>query len=295
MPTPNFDGIKRSFRPKIKPHYVKAAANIRTRQPIMDIRRMPRVSAGVKISVTTAAITVRSSSRRPGPQFFAPSGPEKFFRHFSGPLYRQALNISLTALTLLIAFGFGVWYAASTPKSEAQDPAAPSAFSPSSAPIPMGSVAIASSSLNTITNDMLFNTPIELLQQYLADAAGPSQLDQRAARLKEFLQQWDSPLAGRADLIARQPHWKLILAISFAESTMGKHCQDNNCSGIGGSNLKAYKSLDNWILDFNRLLENRYKNQTLEQMCGVYVQPCNPNWLLATRQILSALEEQKIN
>jgi hypothetical protein len=52
--------------------------------------------------------------------------------------------------------------------------------------------------------------------------------------------------------------------------------------------------LDNWILGFNRLLEQKYKDQSLEQMCGVYVQPCNPRWLLATKQILTALDKENI-
>jgi hypothetical protein len=29
-------------------------------------------------------------------------------------------------------------------------------------------------------------------------------------------------------------------------------------------------------------------------MCGVYVQPCNPNWLKATHQILDELDEAGI-
>jgi hypothetical protein len=57
---------------------------------------------------------------------------------------------------------------------------------------------------------------------------------------------------------------------------------------------RKYKSIQNWVLDLNRLLERRYSDKTLEQMCGVYVQPCNQNWLLATSQIFDELKAQNI-
>ena len=107
-----------------------------------------------------------------------------------------------------------------------------------------------------------------------------------------------SPLAAASETIAEQDHWRLILAIAFAESTMGKNCADNNCSNIGvkpgATSWRSYASYGAWVVDFNRLLDKRYKDWTLEQMCGVYVKPCNPNWLLATKQILTALDEDRI-
>jgi hypothetical protein len=120
----------------------------------------------------------------------------------------------------------------------------------------------------------------------------------RKEKLRAYLQGKKTPFASVADTIAEQPHWKLILAISFAESTFGKNCVDNNCSNIGvkpGHDYwRKYKTLNDWVIDFNRLLERRYKNWSLEQMNGVYVQPKNPNWLAATRQILEELQEQGI-
>ena len=89
-----------------------------------------------------------------------------------------------------------------------------------------------------------------------------------------------------------------ILAIAFAESTLGKNCADNNCSNIGvkpgAPSWRSYASYSAWVVDFNRLLDKKYKDWTLEQMCGVYVKPCNPNWLLATKQILTALDQADI-
>jgi hypothetical protein len=123
--------------------------------------------------------------------------------------------------------------------------------------------------------------------------------DQRAEKIKEYLKIKKAPYAEYAGTIARQPHWQLILAISFAESSWGKNCVDNNCSNIGvepGHALwREYKSYGEWIVDFNRLLERRYKDWTLKEMCGVYVKPCNKNWLLATTQVLGELKEKQIN
>jgi len=123
--------------------------------------------------------------------------------------------------------------------------------------------------------------------------------DQRAEKIKEYLTGKKAPFAEYAGTIARQPHWQLILAISFAESSWGKNCVDNNCSNIGvkpGHELwRDYDNYGEWIVDFNRLLERRYKDWTLKEMCGVYVKPCNKNWLLATTQVLGELKEKQIN
>jgi hypothetical protein len=209
-------------------------------------------------------------------------------------LYAKMPQAVPLILALALAFTGGMWYALMTPESAAQvQQPVPQVESASiTAPIPLANVPAQPSP--AVSNDVLFNTPIQMLKDYLDTAAAQGHLQARKARLHEFLKSRNSPLEPQADLIAEQNHWKLILAISFAESTLGEKCFDFNCSGIGGSQIRSYKSFDNWILDFNRLLEKRYKDKTLEQMCGVYVQPCNPNWLLATGQILTALDEAKI-
>jgi hypothetical protein len=145
-----------------------------------------------------------------------------------------------------------------------------------------------------------FTTAIALLPEYQSAVINEEQITERKAKLKIFLENRKSPFAEDdiIDTIARQPHWRLILAVANAESSLGKHCVDQNCSGIGvapGHELwRKYKSIQNWVLDLNRLLERRYSDKTLEQMCGVYVQPCNQNWLLATSQIFDELKAQNI-
>lgn len=139
----------------------------------------------------------------------------------------------------------------------------------------------------------------ETLSRYQPALLTESSLEARAHLLRRYLNSWNSPLAQYADIIAAQSHWKMILAISFAESGLGKRCADNNCSGIGVApghpKWQTYATKGDWVKSMNRLLEKRYKNQTLQQMCGVYVQPCNPGWMAATTQILNELKVWSIN
>jgi|GEM_PF-3444485 len=284
----------------------------KTSLPKLDTRIVKR------LSVDGVSAKYRIVERRPlllvEPLYVTPSlivqniqvSSDPRTRHFN---YRDFLKTNpltiIMTCALFVSFGLGIWSAASTPKSEAEDIAAVTETAQDMekealivGPIPLGEVAGASTSATEVTNDTLFNTPLVLLKQYFESSVAANKLADRTAKLQMFLHSRKFPLEEQAETIAKQEHWKLILAIGFAESTMGKNCPDNNCSGIGvkpGHPLwRKYATRDEWAVDLNKLLEKRYKDKTLEQMCGVYVQPCNPNWLLATKQILTALDEQGI-
>jgi hypothetical protein len=122
---------------------------------------------------------------------------------------------------------------------------------------------------------------------------------QRRERLREYFLYRNSPFAkdnSTIDAFLNSNNMKLMIAISFVESTMGKRCYYHNCSGIGGypPNLRKYESYAEWVRDFDLLLERRYKGMDPEDMMGVYVQPGSPNWISGVRQILAELEEQGI-
>lgn len=134
----------------------------------------------------------------------------------------------------------------------------------------------------------------DLLQQYHPAVTDEATVAARTHLVSRYLYEKQSPLAPFAETIAAQPHWRMILAISFAESNFGKRCLGFNCSGIGGSKVVEYTGYADWIMAFNRLLAKRYTNKTIPEMCGVYVQPCNPNWMLATTQVLGELDELQI-
>lgn len=311
--TPTIDGLRKPAIKQKADHSLKSALRPRLgpkvpdSRPVMmgDVRVVARqrpappavarrLPAAVKFAAPAMPLRPRPPENLLAQKFFVRSrtflaGCLRGYRKGAAVLASQGTKLVL-ALSLFLAFGSGMWYAASTPKSQAVAQTAVSAIVPASSPIPLADAPAGTE----VPKDALFNTPLDLLQSYFTPPPTPDTLAIRQAQLRKFLREYNSPLEPQADLIAEQPHWKLILAISFAESTLGKHCYVNNCSGIGGSNIRTYKSLDNWILDFNRLIEMRYKDQTLEQMCGVYVQPCTPSWLNATKQILSALDEAKI-
>ncbi len=217
----------------------------------------------------------------------------------------KRVSVLVAVAGLLVAFGGGVWATLSTDKSQAENqPQVLGDYTGVPSPAPPAGTTVAGADLqpqadsDKVSNDVLFNTPIQYLQTYLANVAEPDIIAKRTSDLKKYLEDMHSPFVDAAETIATQPHWKLILAIAFAESTMGKNCADNNCSNIGVKPghpaWRKYASYNSWVVDFNRLLDKKYKNDTLEQMCGVYVQPCNPNWLLATRQVLESLKERGI-
>jgi hypothetical protein len=124
-------------------------------------------------------------------------------------------------------------------------------------------------------------------------------LAHRKEKLRAYLTDKKSPFVldeGALDAFVNSRNMKLIVAISFVESTFGKHCYYFNCSGIGGTppNLRKYNSYAEWIVDFDDLLERRYKDLPPEKFIGLYVQPGSPNWLYGVKQVISEFEEYGI-
>ncbi len=124
-------------------------------------------------------------------------------------------------------------------------------------------------------------------------------LAERKAKLKAYLISKNSPFAddeATINAFAQSKNMKLMVAISFVESTLGKHCYFYNCSGIGGTppNLRKYNSYAEWIADFDDLLERRYKDLPPEKFIGIYVQPGSPNWIYGVKQVIREFDEQQI-
>ena len=118
--------------------------------------------------------------------------------------------------------------------------------------------------------------------------------------LRTYFESRNSPFAdddATLDAFLNSNNMKLMIAISFVESSMGKKCYYKNCSGIGGTppNLRKYESYADWVRDFDSLLEKRYKGLPIEDFLGLYVQPGSPNWINGVKQILAELEAQEVN
>lgn len=157
---------------------------------------------------------------------------------------------------------------------------------------------------------------VKVFSQHIIDVASPmfgelvvenreiveppvDQVAIRKEKLRIYLESKKSPFAKDDETLqafAVSKNMKLMVAISFVESTFGKNCYYYNCSGIGGTppNLRKYNGYAEWVRDFDDLLERRYKNVPPEDFIGLYVQPGSANWLYGVKQVLREFEEQGI-
>ena len=253
----------------------------------------PKVQAKQVILVDSIFKTARPANRQPrGRTPVVVKVAPGYFYGFTKQVVRQRVPLMAAVAALFLAFGAGAWFVLNTSSSSAQSPAGGQVLGEST------TQPSAQAADNTASGDALFNIPIKDLKQYLEDVNKPEVIAQRAKQIRQYLQEKNSPLAEAAQTIATQPHWDIIMAVAFAESSWGRNCNDNNCSNIGvkpgAPSWRHYSSYNAWAVDFNRLLDKRYKDWTLTQMCGVYVQPCNRNWLLATQQVLDELQAEHI-
>lgn len=115
------------------------------------------------------------------------------------------------------------------------------------------------------------------------------------SEVQAFLESKDSPLAPHTDLLLKQEHWKLLVAISAIESQYCTRQLGNNCWGIGGdSAYKHYNSVEDAIIDANALItrwQSRGRWLTVEDMNCHYVVPCNPNWVAVVNKVLNQMNE----
>lgn len=158
--------------------------------------------------------------------------------------------------------------------------------------------------VSSIPNEQLFSMTLEQLEYYLEEGYKSPETKQkenearirttRIEKLTKYLSAKKSPLVAIADTLADLKHWRLVLAISNSESSLGKRCSNNNCSGIGvapGHPLwQEYNSKADWARALDRLIEKRYRGWSLEQMNGTYNQPGSENWIFAAKQILNDLQ-----
>lgn len=206
--------------------------------------------------------------------------PGRIKRYWAELNYRQKMVV-VTAVACLLSFGGGMTAVLKEQQSRAEG-------------LNSQAIVIEDGVGSAVDFTTFLNTSLQNLDSYNQKPAGPDQLVLRKAKLKEYLKSMDSPFADDEvviDAFLSIKHMKLVLAISFAESTMGKKCYYSNCSGIGGyvPNLRQYKEFRNWAIDLDDLLERRYKDWTISEMCGVYVQPCNENWPKAVNKVLNQL------
>lgn len=137
--------------------------------------------------------------------------------------------------------------------------------------------------------------------------------DPRIAALQQYLVARKSPLAQATETLLAQDNMKLIVAISYAESSyctripsrwVGKKLVPNyNCWGVGGSSgLQKYGSeISTAIVKFNTFLNSSpkkksYSKMKFDEMNGIYCQNANyagkecPNWEQKLQKVYKELE-----
>lgn len=117
--------------------------------------------------------------------------------------------------------------------------------------------------------------------------------DKNAEVLSAYLSSKQSPLAAKAHYLLNQRDWKLIIAISQAESQMCKRQLGNNCWGIGGGNHRKYPNLELAITDA-QIVIGKYVDSgadTAKEILPRYVGWNNQNWVLAVNSVLYQLEQ----
>jgi hypothetical protein len=129
----------------------------------------------------------------------------------------------------------------------------------------------------------------------IEEITAPDPLEKRKEFLEEYLRAKKSPLADHVDTISEQSQWKLIIAISRAESSFCKRHRVNNCWGIGGAwNLRSYENYDLAVEDVNRILETYYISRGLNspsKMVRKWVGHESETWEAAVEQELRNLEK----
>ena len=219
---------------------------------------------------------------------------------------RFRLPVLLTVILISASFAAGSWLTLKTDKTFAEDknqlPLTDSSAQGPVIPVVAGTTALGP--ISQVPNEILFNLTLEQLEVYLQEALKTPEMKQaeilakRKEKLKQYLEEKKSPFAEIVGTIAELKHWKMVLAISNSESSLGKNCYTNNCSGIGVEPghpyWREYATKADWAKDMDKLIEKRYKDWTLEEMNGVYNHPGSANWIMASKQILEELQEENI-
>ncbi len=119
--------------------------------------------------------------------------------------------------------------------------------------------------------------------QLIEDETGP---DNRSQILKDYLEDYDSPLAEYADEFVKAADsygldWRLVVAITGVESTFGKFIPQGSYNAYGWANGAYY--FESWpesIWHVSQTLKEKYINRgadTVEEIGRIYAPP-SPFW-----------------
>lgn len=139
----------------------------------------------------------------------------------------------------------------------------------------------------------------------LADPQGASQIvkqDDRAEKLRAYLEQYNSPLADHAETFieeadANHIDWKLVAAIAGVESGFGEAVPGNSYNawgfGIYGSNVRGFTSWDDGITTVSTALRKEYMDgrgaTNVYQIGATYA--ADPAWAYKVVGYMNAIDQ----
>jgi hypothetical protein len=126
------------------------------------------------------------------------------------------------------------------------------------------------------------------------------EFDNRTQILKDYLDQFNSPLAeyaeefvGAAD--AYELDWRLLAAISGVESTYGKFIPRNSYNAYGWNNGDyAFQSWEDSIWTVTEALKEKYVNRganTVDKIGRIYAPP-SPFWSGRVKRIMAKINSE---
>jgi len=128
--------------------------------------------------------------------------------------------------------------------------------------------------------------------------------DSRVRILREFLENYDSPLVPFAEIFVETADkynldWKLVVAISGVESTFGQQIPDNSFNGWGwgiyGDNMIRFSSWEEGIKTVSEGLRTKYIDKwgakNIYEIGRIYA--ASPTWAARVEHFMNSIEEYK--
>ncbi len=141
---------------------------------------------------------------------------------------------------------------------------------------------------------------------FIQTATLSERTDNRAQILKDYLNQYNSPLSGSAQTFINEADrynldWKFVAAISGLESSYGKHIPPNSYNGWGwgiyGDNVKYFTSWNEAIATISKGLREQYMDkwgaQDVYSIGHIYA--ASPTWAERVSGIMANMEKFQLN
>lgn len=141
---------------------------------------------------------------------------------------------------------------------------------------------------------------------FIQNADLAKRTDNRARILKDYLDQYNSPLAGSAQTFVREADkynldWKFVAAISGLESGYGRQIPPNSYNGWGwgiyGDNVKYFSSWNEAIETVSKGLREQYMDKwgATDVYSIGHIYAASPTWAERVSGIIANMEKFQTN